>query len=220
VTCSPKCQRTRQQLHARVGAVLETRFPERVASEPEVIARHYEQAGLSEPAIAYYKRAGERAAERSANAEAIGHLRRALAPTAKLPDDRERDQQELRLQMAIATPLGASGGFSHPDCEAAHVRARALAMRIGESPELARVLVGLATAYFVQGDLATGEAIGRDALAAAERTGDSLDLLLAHVVAGFPHFYRGSFARAAEHYGRATPLYDPRVHASFARTLG
>ncbi|MFN2427932.1 MAG: AAA family ATPase [Candidatus Binatia bacterium] len=213
-------KRKRQRLHARVGAVLETRFPERVASEPEVIARHYEQAGLCAPAIAYYQRAGERAAERSANEEAIGHLRRALALLVTLPVDRERDQQELRLQMAIATPLGASGGFSHPDCATAHARARALATRIGESPELARVLVGLATAYFVQGDLATGEAIGRDALAAAERTGDSLDLLLAHVVAGFPHFYRGSFARAAEHYGKAVALYDPREHASFARTLG
>lgn len=213
-------KRTRQQLHARVGAVLETRFPERLESEPEVVARHYEQGGLAAPAIALYQRAGERAAERSANEEAIAHLRRALALLATLPDDRERDQQELRLQMAIATPLGASGAFSHPDCEAAHARARALATRIGESPELARALVGLATAYFVQGDLATGEAIGRDALATAERTGDALDLLLAHVVAGFPHFYRGSFARAAEHYGQATALYDPREHASFARTLG
>lgn len=213
-------KRTRQQLHARIGEVLETRFPERVESEPEVIARHYEQAGLVAPAIAHYQRAGERAAERSANEEAIGHLRRALALLATLPDDRERDQQELRIQMAIATPLGAAGGFSHPDCEAAHARARALASRVGESPELVRVLVGLATAYFVQGDLATGEAIGHDALAAAERTRDSLDRLLAHVVLGFPHFYRGSFARAAEHYGQATALYDPREHASFARTLG
>jgi predicted ATPase len=213
-------KRTRQQFHARIGEVLETRFPERVESEPEVIARHYEQARLVAPAIAHYRRAGERAAERSANEEAIGHLRRALALLATLPDDRERDQQELGIQMAIATPLGAAGGFSHPDCEAAHARARALASRIGESPDLVRVLVGLATAYFVQGDLATGEAIGHDALTAAERTRDSLDLLLAHVVLGFPHFYRGSFARAAEHYGRAAALYDPREHASFARTLG
>jgi class 3 adenylate cyclase/predicted ATPase len=213
-------KRTRQQLHARIVEVLESRFPDLAESEPEVIARHYEQAGLVARAIFHYQRAGERAAERSANEEAIGHLRRALALVATLPDDRERDQQELRLQMAIATPLGASGAFSHPDCQAAHARARALATRIGEAPELARALVGLATAYFVQGDLATGEAIGQDALAAAERSGDSLDLLLAHVVVGFPHFYRGSFARAAKHYGQATALYDPREHASFARTLG
>jgi predicted ATPase len=46
-------KRTRQQLHARIGEVLETRFPERVESEPEVIARHYEQAGLVARAIAH-----------------------------------------------------------------------------------------------------------------------------------------------------------------------
>ncbi|MCW5889338.1 MAG: adenylate/guanylate cyclase domain-containing protein [bacterium] len=67
--------------------------------------------------------------------------------------------------------------------EAAHTRARELASRIGNAPELARVLVGLGTAYFVKGDLATGEAVGHEALAAAERTADALDLLLAHVVA-------------------------------------
>ena len=72
-------KRTRQQLHARVAQVLEERFPERVAAEPEVIARHYDQAGLAAQAIAHYQRAGERATQRSANEEAIGHLRRALA---------------------------------------------------------------------------------------------------------------------------------------------
>jgi len=72
-------KRTRQQLHARVAQVLEERFPERIASEPEVIARHYDQAGVVAEAIAHYQRAGERATQRSANEEAIGHLRRALA---------------------------------------------------------------------------------------------------------------------------------------------
>jgi len=63
---------------------------------------------------------------------------------ATLPDDRERDHLELGLQMAIATPLGASGSFSRPDCEAAHARARALATRTREWPELARVLLHVA----------------------------------------------------------------------------
>ncbi len=124
-------KRTRQQLHARVAQVLEERFPERVASEPELIARHYDQAGLAMPAIAYYQRAGERAAERSANEEAIGHLRRALALVGTLPETRERQQRELGLQMAIGAPLGASRGISHPECEGAYARARELASQIG-----------------------------------------------------------------------------------------
>ncbi len=213
-------KRTRHQLHARVARVLEERFPERVASEPELIARHYDQAGLAAPAIAHYQRAGERAAQRSANEEAIGHLRRALVLVGTLPETRERQQRELGLQMAIGAPLGASRGFSHPECEGTYARARELTSQIGESPEVPRVLVGLATAYYVKGDLATGAEVAQEALAAAERTGDPLGLLLAHVVVGFPLFYQGNFSQALNHYEQAIGLYDPSQHASFAPTLG
>ena len=160
--------------------MLEERFPERVASEPEVVARHYDQAGLAAQAIAHYQRAGERATQRSANEEAIGHLRRALALVATLPETRERHQMELGLQMAIGAPLAAARGWSHPEYEQTYARARELASQIGESPELPRVLAGMAAAYFVKGDLATAAEVAQEALAAAERTGDAFDLLSAH----------------------------------------
>jgi predicted ATPase len=101
-------KRTRQQLHARIAQVLEERFPERVAAEPEVIARHYDQAGLAAQASAHYQRAGERATQRSANEEAIGHLRRALDLVATLPETRERvDAKALLAALGGAAP-GAS----------------------------------------------------------------------------------------------------------------
>jgi class 3 adenylate cyclase len=115
----------RQQFHARIAQVLEERFPERVESEPEVIARHYDQAGLAARAITHYQRAGERATQRSANEEAIGHLRRALDLVATLPETRERQQRELGLQMALGAPLAAARGWSHPENEQAYARARA-----------------------------------------------------------------------------------------------
>ena len=174
----------RQQFHARIAQVLEERFPERVAAEPEVLARHYEQAGLAAQAITHYQRAGERATQRSANEEAISHLRRALALVGTLPETRERHQRELGLQMAIGAPLIAVRGFSHPENEQAYARARELASQIGESPELPRVLAGMADAYFVKGDLATSAEVAQEALAAAERTGDAFDLLAAHYQVG------------------------------------
>jgi predicted ATPase len=111
-------KRTRQQLHARTAQVLEARFPERVAAEPEVIARHYDQAGLAVQAGAHYQRAGERATKRSANEEAIGHLRRPLDLVATLPETRERHQMELGLQMAsgrrsVRPRMVASGVRAH-----------------------------------------------------------------------------------------------------------
>jgi len=210
----------RQQVHARIAQVLEERFPERVASEPEVVARHYDQAGLAAPAITHYQRAGERAAQRSANEEAIAHLRRALALVATLPETRERNQRELGLQMAIGAPISAARGWSHPDYEGAYARARELAFQIGESPELPRVLEAMAAAYLMKGDLPTSAEVAQEALAAAERTGEALDRLMAHVAVGCPLLFQGHFSRALQHFEQAIGLYNPSAHASFAYALG
>ena len=64
----------RIDLHARIAHLLEERFPEMTEAQPELLARHYSEAGLGEPAIAYWQRAGERAIERSANFEAVAHF--------------------------------------------------------------------------------------------------------------------------------------------------
>jgi class 3 adenylate cyclase/predicted ATPase len=213
-------KRTRQQLHARVAQVLEERFSERVASEPEVIARHYDQAGLAAQASAHYQRAGEQATQRSANEEAIGHLRRALDLVGTLPETRERNQMELGLQMAIGAPLTAARGWSHPEYERTFTRARALVSQIGESSELPQVLVGMEEAYLVKGDLATAAEVAQEALAAAEHTGDAFDLLSVHFVAGQPLLYQGDFSRALQHLEQVIELYNPSEHRSLAYTAG
>ncbi len=213
-------KRARQQLHARVAQVLVERFPERVASEPEAIARHYEQAGLAAQAIGEYQRAGERATQRSANEESIGHLRRALDLVATLPETRERHQMELGLQLAIGVPVGAARGWSHPAYEQTFARARELAAQIGESPDLPHVLVGMAAAYFNKGDLATAAGIAQEALAAAGRTGVALDLLLAHLCAGIPLLFQGSFSQALQHFEHSIKLYDSSNPRSLGYTVG
>ncbi len=213
-------KRTRQQLHARVAEVLEERFPERVASEPEVIARHYDQAGLATQAIMHYQRAGERATQRSANEEAIGHLRRALALVATLPETRERHQMELGLQMAIGVPLAAARGWSHPEYEQTYTRARELASEIADSHEVPRVLVGMGDVHIMRGNIATAFEIAQEALSAAERTGDAVDLLGAHVQVGESSLLQGNFSRALHHYDHSIRAYDPQAHGSLAYTLG
>src|SRR5919108_5429433 len=69
---------TRQQYHQRVAQVLAEHFPEIAETQPELLAHHYTQAGLTEQAISYWQRAGQQASERSAYLEAIQHLTRGL----------------------------------------------------------------------------------------------------------------------------------------------
>src|SRR5262249_19339814 len=68
----------RQQLHRRIGEVLEARFPQTVETRPELLAHHFTEAGLTQKAISYWLKAGQRSRERSALCESIGHLTKGL----------------------------------------------------------------------------------------------------------------------------------------------
>jgi hypothetical protein len=120
----------RKDLHARIAQVLKERFADLVAVEPEVLAHHYTAAGDIGPAIDSWLAAGERATERSANAEAIAHLRRGLDLITELPEGVERTRRELRLQIAIGTPLMALESYGSQDLVRATARARQLCERM------------------------------------------------------------------------------------------
>src|SRR6058998_1141210 len=81
---------TRQQYHQRIVQVLEAQFPETAATQPELLAQHYTEAGLMAQAIPYWQRAGRRASERSAYEEAISHLMKGLEVLQTLPATPER----------------------------------------------------------------------------------------------------------------------------------
>src|SRR5262245_6304107 len=117
---------TRQRYHRRTAEVLVERFPETTETQPELVAHHVAEAGLAESAVAYWQRAGQRALERSANVEAVGHVRRALDLLRTRVDTPERARQELELQTILGSVLMAVEGYAAPDVERAYDRAREL----------------------------------------------------------------------------------------------
>jgi predicted ATPase len=108
---------TRQQYHRRIAQLMEVRFPESCETQPELLAHHYTEAGLSAQAIPYWQRAGQQALQRSANLEAVRHLTIGLGLLAPLPDTPARAQQELDLQLALGTALSATKGIAAPEVE-------------------------------------------------------------------------------------------------------
>jgi predicted ATPase len=66
----------RQPLHQQIVQVLAEQFPETVETQPELLAHHYTEAGLTAQAIPYWQQAGGRAIRRSAYLEAVAHLTR------------------------------------------------------------------------------------------------------------------------------------------------
>ncbi len=143
----------RQQLHARVTAVLEDRFRDIVAVQPALLAQHCEEAGLIEKAIGYWFNAGQQAITRSAMTEAISQLRKGLDLLLRLPDEVSREAKELELQIALGHALVATKGFSAPEPGEVYDRARELCERSNRPSELAPVLHGQLVYRFVRGDL-------------------------------------------------------------------
>jgi class 3 adenylate cyclase len=124
----------RQQAHQRIARVLEEQFPDTAQTQPELLAHHYTEAGLSARAISYWQRAGQRAVERSANLEAVAHLTKGLEVLATLPDTPERAQQELVVQTTLGPALIATKGYAAPEVLQAYARARELCQQVGDTP--------------------------------------------------------------------------------------
>jgi predicted ATPase len=208
---------TRQQYHHTIAQVLEERFPDIKETQPELLARHYTEAGLKEQAIPYWQQAGQRAGERSANVEAMSHLATGLELLKTLPDTPGRAQQELVLQFALSNSLMATKGYAAPEVEQVYVRALELCRQIGEPPQLFPVLVGLWRLYITRAEHKTARQLGEQCLSLAQRMDNPVRLLGAHQSLGITLFTLGEFTRARAHLEQAITLYDPKkrhFHAS------
>ena len=126
----------RQQIHGRIAHALQTQFSEIVAAEPELMAYHYTQTGLNDQALPYWQLAGERAVQKSTNIESVYHFRAALDALQSIPENIERNRQELNLQVALAVPLATTTGFASAEMEPVYQRARELCEEVGETPLL------------------------------------------------------------------------------------
>src|SRR5207342_2813548 len=106
---------SRQQLHARIATAYETRFPEVVRAQPELVARHFTEAGLTDAAIEYWRQAGDLAMARSGHTEAIHHFSVALDLLGKLGEKPNRAAKELELCVKLGPVLMMVKGTGSPD---------------------------------------------------------------------------------------------------------
>ncbi|HKN29677.1 MAG TPA: hypothetical protein VJY34_18035 [Roseiarcus sp.] len=116
----------RRALHARIAEALESRFVDVAESQPELLARHCTEAGLIEKAAGLWGKAGRQSLARSALIEAEAQLRRALDQIAALPATPALRREQIKLQVAIITPIMHVKGYAAPETKAAVERARQL----------------------------------------------------------------------------------------------
>ena len=204
----------RQDLHKRIAQALGDLFPDVGAEQPELLGHHYNLAGDAERATEYWVKAGKRAAERSAEVEAIGHFEKALEALQTLPETPERSKRELAIRIALLTPIIALKGYASPDMARAAAAARALADRVGEGDQLFPVMYGEWTSNTVRGNLPAARALAEQYLGLAKRQSDTAPLLVGHRMLGLCMFCMGEPLAAADELQPVIRLYDPELHAA------
>src|SRR5262249_15765798 len=157
--------------------VLAEKFLETTETQPELLAHHYTEAGLSAQAIPYWQKAGQRAAQRSAHQEAIPHLTKGGEVLKTLPDTPEPTRQEPRLQHALAGPMMATKGYTASEVERAYTRALELCRQLGETPQLFWALLGLWVLYFVRAELKTARELAEQYLSLVQNTHNPIFLV-------------------------------------------
>ena len=211
---------TRQQVHQQVAQLLEARFPDTVATEPELVAHHYTEAGCAAQALPLWRQAGQRALQRSATLEGIEHLTKGLAVLATLPETTERLQHELDLYVALGPAFIATRGYASPAVEHTFTRAWELCQQLGEPPQRFPVLNGLCTAYWVAGKYRQARDQAEQFLHLAQRQEDTAPLVVAHRALGTLLYIMGEVAQTRAHFAQSLALYDPQQHRALAFAYG
>jgi tetratricopeptide (TPR) repeat protein len=204
----------RREFHRHIAQVLETRFPEVVDSQPELLAHHYTEAGKPERALRYRTRSAELALQRWANLEAIDHLKQALALLRSLPDSSRRSGEEMQLLNTLGIALMDTQGYGVPEIEQTYARALELFEQEGESlPQIDLLWMWLCPYFISMGRLSLAHELAERLLDLGQKRGNMM--LRAQ---GYRHLSliareRGEFVRSLELLERAMGL---SLHEAYA----
>jgi hypothetical protein len=217
----------RTVLHRRIAETLRDKFPGIATAEPEVLAYHFTQAGLDESAIEWWGKAGGHALHRSAYVEAIRHFDKAISLAQSLPTTPALRREQIRLQVALITPLIHVKGYAAPETKAATEQARLLieqAEALGEPPGdpllLFSVLYGFSIANFVAFNGDALRELATQFLALAEKRGATVPLMIGHRLMGHSFLMTGDIAQGRAHYDQVIALYDRNEHHSLSTRFG
>ncbi len=202
----------RRGYHVRIAEALEARVPGVAETRPELLAQHWTEAGAHDRAVGLWQRAGRRAIERSAHAEAIRHLERALESLDTLPDTDERARRAIVLHLLLSNSIAATRGYGAVGPVSA--RLRELAERAGTDTLTAlRLLVPQWMFHAAAGPLPVARALAFQGLALAEKFDAPEWIVLSSLAVAHSTRLTGEFALSVTFADRGLARYLPAEHS-------
>ena len=187
----------RKHFHAHIAEFL-SKSGDVVASAPEVLARHYMEAGEFERAASHWCEADERAGARYANQEAIAHCRKGLTALSHLPRDAERTSMELVLRIGLAAGLRITD--HHSEALAELGTAEVVATESEHLLELSRIHHMRGNIYYPLGKIESCFAEHEAAWCFAKKSGSTEDEARALGGLGDAHFLAGRIQQAHQRF--------------------
>jgi class 3 adenylate cyclase/tetratricopeptide (TPR) repeat protein len=209
----------RREWHGRIGNALEKQFADIAASEPELLAYHFGEAGLPALACDYRMRAGDQAVSRSAYPEAVAHFSSGLQLAGTLPpQDRMRRQLDFLLKLGSAFVVAR--GLQSLEVEDTYTQASEIGEKLGDGTRLFQAKWGL----WINANLRRKTALARDRaselVTLAQHSGDEEQLLEAYHCQWSTAFFRGDVSDALDGCRNGLELYDMERHRHLGHQFG
>ncbi len=213
----------RQILHRKIAETLCEKFAGVVEAQPELVAHHFTQAGLTAPAIEYWGKAGDLALRRSAFKEAIAHLGKAIEmveASAGVGEKEKTGGQLVWLQVAYGNAMIAAHGHGALETVAAFMRAHELGADAADVDSRFSSNYGLWAGSYVHGDLPGMIGPAQAFLHDVESWPCSPEAGVAHRAYGVTQWFTGNYVEARSHLEQAVAIFDPERDRDLAFRFG
>jgi class 3 adenylate cyclase/tetratricopeptide (TPR) repeat protein len=160
----------RRELHRKIMKAVEVLYVDRLLEQTERLAHHALRGEEWEKAATYARKAGSKAAARSAHREAVTAFEQALSALDHLPLSPERTTIAIDLRFDLRNSLHPLGEFAQV-LDHLH-RARTLAERLGDQRRLGWVISYMSQYFRLMGAPDQAIELGERALAMARGLGD------------------------------------------------
>lgn len=198
----------RVSLSRRVAQVKLDAFEGQTAKVASELAVLFERGREWARAANCYRLASGNANEVFASREAMRLAQKGIDLLRRVDDSRERNEEELRLQLALGMSLVALKGHSSEGVGDAYSRAWELSQILGGEIGMASALAGIWGYRAVRGDSRGALEAGRRLLELAESHGEVEGVGLARLELGATLFYRGAFEESMDQLIRGLELAD------------
>jgi len=191
----------RRALHARILAAIEHLHAHRLTEHVDRLAHHALRGEVWDKAVAYFRQAGTKAADRSAYREAVACFEQALGALTHLHESRETVEEGIDLRLELRNSLFALAEY--PRVFDYLREAEILADRIGDQGRVGWISAYTAMHFWLSNDPDHAVGPSRRALAVSQARGDFALQIVAHVRLGQDYLSLGNYPRAREFLHRA-----------------